>query len=111
MKRVLKLLLISTAILVSVLVILIFFATVTDYKPEEKSIVFESKNPTTIKAGSQLSFMIWNIGYCGLSDDMDFFYDVELRSEHQKRMLKKISIQLFSFWERIIPPTLFFFRK
>ncbi len=94
MKRVLKLLLILIAIIVSAFVILIFFATVTDYKPEEKSVVFESKAPTTIKAGSKLSFMIWNIGYCGLSDDMDFFYDggtqVRTSEENVKDNLNKV---------------------
>ena len=51
------------------------FATVTDFKPEEKITLSENNNPDTLKIGSQFSALIWNIGYCGLDSKMDFFYD------------------------------------
>ena len=53
----------------------LLFATVTNYKPEISESVFESSLPDTIPVETNIDFMIWNIGYCGLSADMDFFYD------------------------------------
>ena len=75
MKMVLKLVLTIAVLAGLTLLVLIVYATLTDYKPDKKTIVFESKAPTVIPAGAELTFMIWNIGYCGLSADMDFFYD------------------------------------
>ena len=64
----------------SVLIILIFcvgffiFATVTDYKPEEKINIGEWKNYSKIE-DSTFTVFSWNIGYAGLGRNMDFFYD------------------------------------
>jgi endonuclease/exonuclease/phosphatase family metal-dependent hydrolase len=54
---------------------LIAYGTITNYRPDEKTIISETANPGAIPAGSELSMLIWNIGYCGLGADMDFFYD------------------------------------
>ncbi|MCP4119316.1 MAG: endonuclease/exonuclease/phosphatase family protein [Desulfobacteraceae bacterium] len=56
---------------------LIVYGTITNYRPEEKTVISETGNPDTIPAGGgeELSMLIWNIGYGGLSADMDFFYD------------------------------------
>ena len=53
----------------------LFYASVTNYKPPVSVMLFESLNPDTISVDKNIGLMIWNIGYCGLSDDMDFFYD------------------------------------
>lgn len=63
-----------------VIVIVLFglflvYAMLTDYKPPEKEILFESNQPDTIDSANKLSLLLWNIGYCGLGKDMDFFYD------------------------------------
>lgn len=63
------------SLLIIVFVFFVIYASISDYKPEPKEVIFESEIPDTIDANKSLSFMIWNIGYCGLSDDMDFFYD------------------------------------
>jgi endonuclease/exonuclease/phosphatase family metal-dependent hydrolase len=75
MKMVLKLVLTIAVLSGLTLLTLILYATLTDYKPDKKTVVFKSSAPTVIPAGAELAFMIWNIGYCGLSADMDFFYD------------------------------------
>jgi len=75
MSMALKLVFLIAVLAGLVLLILIAYATFTDYKPDEKTVVFESNDPTVIQAEAELTFMIWNIGYCGLSADMDFFYD------------------------------------
>ncbi|MCG8411449.1 MAG: endonuclease/exonuclease/phosphatase family protein [Bacteroidales bacterium] len=53
----------------------IIYASITDYKPKATSIIYESTKPDTIMLNKQINLAIWNIGYCGLSADMDFFYD------------------------------------
>ena len=75
MKMLLKPALIIAVLAVLVFLVLIAYATFTDYKPDEKTVVFKSDDPTVIQAGAELTFMSWNLGYCGLSADMDFFYD------------------------------------
>lgn len=59
---------------------LIIHASITDYQPAVKIDLQQSKSlnsalkPTTVQP-SNLSFLIWNIGYGGLGAESDFFYD------------------------------------
>ena len=62
-------------VLIILFVLFVAYASISDYKPEPTELVYESENPDTIDVSKEMSLMIWNIGYCGLSDDMDFFYD------------------------------------
>ncbi|NJM15623.1 MAG: hypothetical protein HC896_09860 [Bacteroidales bacterium] len=50
------------------------FATLNDYRPPEKTLLFGNSGSTAVH-GSQFDMIIWNIGYAGLHDSMDFFYD------------------------------------
>lgn len=70
----LKYLLITLAFLIGLFVIFLTYATITDYKPDETEIVFESENPGLL-VDSVYDAVIWNIGYAGLDASMDFFYD------------------------------------
>jgi hypothetical protein len=54
---------------------IIIYAVISDYKPEEKIIIAESGSATIIPDTAAFSVLTWNIGYCGLDEDMDFFYD------------------------------------
>ncbi len=54
---------------------LIIYAAFDDYKPDPQELVFKSDNPDTYPDWHEIDIMIWNIGYCGLSSEMDFFYD------------------------------------
>jgi endonuclease/exonuclease/phosphatase family metal-dependent hydrolase len=54
---------------------IIIYALISDYKPEAKTEVFNSDTPDTLNDTSQISLLTWNIGYCGLDKEMDFFYD------------------------------------
>ena len=75
MKKILKYL----GWLILIIVILfggfLVFATLTDYKPPEKIVVYRSQHPDTLVVPDTFSVMTWNIGYCGLGKEMDFFYD------------------------------------
>lgn len=54
---------------------LIGYAIITDFKPEVKIIISEDDKPTALNDTSDITVLTWNIGYCGLDEDMDFFYD------------------------------------
>ena len=55
--------------------IFLIYSTLTWYDPPQELILSESSNPDTIPCDSTFSVLSWNIGYAGLGDDMDFFYD------------------------------------
>ena len=52
------------------------YTTFTDYKPAETESINISKTslPESVPAG-KLEVYTWNIGYCGLGANMDFFYE------------------------------------
>jgi endonuclease/exonuclease/phosphatase family metal-dependent hydrolase len=53
----------------------LIYSGVNDYKPEKiEQAEFYPVNEVMLDT-NDLSFMIWNIGYCGLGEDVDFFYD------------------------------------
>ena len=54
---------------------MIVYAIITDYKPKEKEVVFTGEKTETLNNTMELSLLTWNIGYCGLDKEMDFFYD------------------------------------
>ena len=54
---------------------IILYALMTDYKPQEKETVEAIGNGNQTITKNDLSFLIWNIGFCGLGENADFFYD------------------------------------
>ena len=75
LKKILKALLIVILLLVLAFAGIIVYAIISDYKPDEKVTLFNSGNPDILKDSMEVSLMTWNIGYCGLDNEMDFFYD------------------------------------
>ncbi len=75
MKKALKITLIIISIPIVLVCLFVVYAMIADYKPEEKTIVYESENADILSDSMDINIMLWNIGYCGLSADMDFFYD------------------------------------
>lgn len=53
---------------------LLIHGTLTAYRPSEK-ISLEHKGKGSENLPDELVFMIWNIGYSGLGEESDFFYD------------------------------------
>lgn len=74
-KKILKAILIIILVAVIGFAGLIIYAVITDYKPEEKEIVFNADNSVKLAGTIEISLLSWNIGYCGMDKDMDFFYD------------------------------------
>ena len=90
MKRFLKILLIIVLLPCTVLIILILYATISDYKPAEKQIVYkEAGRADTLSPSKAYSLLIWNIGYAGLDKKMDFFYDGGKKVRTSKDQLDK----------------------
>jgi endonuclease/exonuclease/phosphatase family metal-dependent hydrolase len=75
MKSILKYLFGIIGIIALVLAFIIIYAVISDYKPDTTTLVFNSETPSTLVDTNEYNLMIWNIGYCGLSKEMDFFYD------------------------------------
>lgn len=53
----------------------IVYGTVTDYQPEETIALSFWGNAEETIGSNNFSFLIWNIGYAGLGEKEDFFYD------------------------------------
>ena len=53
----------------------LLYASVDDYKPEERTSLLEDGGAYPLSDSSLISLLIWNIGYAGLDASMDFFYD------------------------------------
>jgi endonuclease/exonuclease/phosphatase family metal-dependent hydrolase len=76
MIKLLKIVLSSIAILLGSFALYLLFMTVTDYKPVEKiALEIDNKQTKTIQLGEEMSAMIFNIGYAGLDQERDFFFD------------------------------------
>ncbi len=58
-------------------IIIIFFtlATITEYRPKEKEIIFINDSSNELIISQSIRILTWNIGYAGLGENMDFFYD------------------------------------
>ncbi|MBK7713265.1 MAG: endonuclease/exonuclease/phosphatase family protein [Bacteroidales bacterium] len=75
LKKFFKVIIILIVIGLAGFVGMIIYALISDYTPEEKSTISVNESPTVVSDTSELTLMTWNIGYCGLDRDMDFFYD------------------------------------
>ena len=75
MKKIIKAIIIFIAFVFVAFAVFLLYATIADYSPEEKIVVAENKTFDLLNKNESISLMIWNIGYCGLNKEMDFFYD------------------------------------
>jgi len=75
LRKILKAVLIVVIVFVAGFAALIIYAVISDYKPQEKIILAAATPAATISDSAVLNLLTWNIGYCGLDKDMDFFYD------------------------------------
>ncbi len=75
MKKFLKILFYLLIIIIVSFAVFLIYASIDNYKPEDKIQVFKSKKSTLLNKENDYSLLIWNIGYCGLNKEMDFFYD------------------------------------
>lgn len=69
-------------LIISFGIIIFFFGSfliiihLSDYRPaQEKQLLIVNPNQKTIENQTAFSILSWNLGYCGLGKEMDFFYD------------------------------------
>lgn len=77
-KKILKAIGIILGILVALVAVFFIWLSVNEYKPADVETVAvdtsEGKGQQLVD-GSEFTVMSWNVGYCGLGDNMDFFMD------------------------------------
>lgn len=74
MKKILRILYIVIIVPVVLFVAFLVYATASDYKPKPVEQLYKSAGKV-VNVYDTLTVFNWNIGYCGLGDDMSFFYD------------------------------------
>lgn len=79
------------------LALLIVYATLTYYDPPKELVISQSSTPDTIKCNQEFNLLSWNIGYAGLGDNMDFFYDEgkKVRDTYERTIINLDSITRF----------------
>lgn len=78
MKFFLKLILYIVLFIALILGSIILYAVFTEYKPDLETRIETDLPKQAIRfkpVPNKISMLNWNIGYCGLGKDMDFFYD------------------------------------
>ena len=110
MKKLLKIIIAFIVSLILLFGIFLIYSTLADYKPEPIEKISESEG-TVINVYDTLNVFNWNLGYCGLGDDMSFFYDggekmrtskertLENLQNIQKQINKHDSIHFYLFQE------------
>jgi len=98
MMKFFKYLIRAILILIALFILFLLYASIADFKPDIKEKISQSESPDTIDITKNLSLMIWNIGYSGLGDDMDFFYD----GGKQVRTTKARTLENFDFIKRFL---------
>lgn len=76
MKKILiRVVLILGSIVIGMPLLFIALLQLTDYAPPLVQTIYQNTDPTETLQSDTLQLISWNIGYAGLGDDMDFFYD------------------------------------
>lgn len=95
--RIIKWILLILVILIAVAFLYLGFLTIIEYRPADtESIIPEAAlngETKTLSVGDEVSFVTWNIGYCGLSKTADFFMDggKAVRSQDKDSVLNNLS--------------------
>ena len=95
--KILKYLGLAILVLFLAFALLIVYATLSYYNPPKELIISQSSTPDTIECNKELNLLSWNIGYAGLGENMDFFYDdgEKVRDTYEQTMINFDSITKF----------------
>ena len=74
MNKIVKYFLIALALVISFPILFLTYATITAYNPDKIEVLEENNTADIISDTALINLMTWNIGYCGLNAEMDFFY-------------------------------------
>lgn len=97
MKKFLKILLIILLSIVASFVLLLGYRWITEWSPKSVEVCYEASELGRVDLPDTLTIISWNIGYAGLGDDMDFFYDggKSVRTSKERTMQNLDSIIAF----------------
>ena len=75
----------------------IIYSQLTWYDPPQELILAQNTKPDTVNCDSTHQVLSWNIGYAGLGDNMDFFYDggKKVRDSYERVLINLDSILTF----------------
>jgi len=90
----------------------LLYMTIDDYSPEYKTVIAQEDNASVIADSAELNLFSWNIGYCGLNKEMDFFYSggtqvypekdvVFANVQGVKEQIKKVQPRDFMFFQEV----------
>ncbi len=74
MKMVFRFLLTLLALALSYVIIIILWNAITYYKPKPNELIQENAQAASLPSGP-FKLLLWNIGYAGLGQNADFFFD------------------------------------
>ena len=100
------------AAIVIVIIGYFLFMTITDYKPDEiLEVEIKNNKREEAKLNSLMTVMTYNIGYCGMDKDVDFFMDggKGSRSLSKEKTLENLEESFNVIKEE--NPLLFFYKK
>jgi endonuclease/exonuclease/phosphatase family metal-dependent hydrolase len=90
LKRIFKILLVIIAIPLVYVGGMIAYASITDYKPiPEEAITLKGVAAKSVIDTDTLTFFNWNIGFAGLGEESDFFYDGGKKVHMPKAIVEK----------------------
>lgn len=97
MPRVPRYILIAIATPAVVLALMILYAHLTYFRPADQTTLFLSMHTDSHLNTDTISLITWNLGYAGLGDDMDFFYDggKQVRTDRERTLYNLQNIQSF----------------
>jgi endonuclease/exonuclease/phosphatase family metal-dependent hydrolase len=74
----------------------LIYSTITDYSPRPKETIYTSSSKP-LQDSLTFSLLSWNIGYCGMNSEMDFFYDggVNVRTTKEQTLKNLTAIKYF----------------
>jgi len=97
MKKIIKIVLIILLIPILLVIGLIAYTAMVDYSPEKIENVYKTQTADVLSDTVEYNLMLWNIGYCGLGAEMDFFYDggKEVRSSNENVLANLLAVKAF----------------
>ena len=101
-KLIVRLIVFAIAFIALYLAIIIVWGTLTDYKPDDITELEIGGNAVSGElTDSTFTFLSWNIGFCGLGSEMDFFYDGGEMVRPTKQLIDKYTNGILDYLQSV----------
>jgi len=102
MKKLLRVVLLLVVLVALYFVVIIAWGTITDYQPDDITNLEIQGNAKKLPViDSTFTFLTWNVGYCGLGAEMDFFYDGGKSVRPSTERVKKYTAGVIHFIQSV----------